>query len=637
MSKKIKRHVNSISLILFVSIITITSVFISKRNFDFIICGIAGLWVFVFFFCFLKFKERILLFWMYITIGVFLIARPFLETLSGIKWWEVGWLQEEAVFIAFIIVALSLVSITIGAMATSFIVKKRGLEIERADSKRKSRTFQDCLQVVAMVMFYCTAVFALIEGLEKVLFVQSHSYLEYYSSFKSHLPWFVSTIASMMKYSMCIFLATFPRKRRAFFVLGIFEITGILDLLVGVRGTIILNSIFILIYYLIRDFMRDREKWFGKIEKCAVAIVTPLALAFMTAYSFIRAGMRVLDINPLRMIKDFFIGQGVTFEVVARGIAAINELPQRIGRNYTFGPFIDYIVHGRIGQVLWGTEALPTENSVVNGTLSNSLAHNLSYITKGEDYLKGEGWGSSFVLENYIDFGYIGVILFSIVLGAMLILVMYLLGKRMLSDTIIFVSLLNIFYIPRAEATGWAMFLVTLQFWVCVAACYLGAYISVKVSLLQNVYQKLKLLPVHDLTIKKRKFTLSLKNKKTKTIFISVLAVILCGIGGLAYYKYHEMQNRLNGTIECTAETPGAEYVDRRVGITVHMEEKGKYQYQFSETVDGKERVVQEYSADNEYSFIAEEVGEYVFYIDVKDEEGNKGVFTYFLEIKEKP
>lgn len=637
MQKISKKSLDHICEILFGVMIILMAVFFYIRNFDFIILGLTGLWLLGLCFCFLKFRERILLFWMYITIGVFLIGRPLLGTVDGEKWWMVEWLEENAVYTALIIITMSIVSITAGGYLVSLFAKRKAIRLRCISDGARNETFRDCLQVVSMLMFYGMAVFALLQGMEKVLFVRSHSYLEYYSSFESQLPWYVSTIASMMKYSMCIFLATFPRKRRAFFVLAIFEITGILDLFVGVRGTIILNSIFILVYYLLRDFMEDHEKWFGKIEKCLVAIGTPLILAFMTAYSLIRSGMRVLEFNPFQMIKDFFVGQGVTFEVVARGIAVLDELPQRAGRNYTFGPFIDYIIHGRIGQVLWGTEALPIENSVENGTLSNSLAHNLSYITKGEAYLKGEGWGSSFVLENYIDFGYVGVIVFSLILGILLVSVMYLLGRRMLSDTIIFVSLLNIFYIPRAEATSWALFMITVQFWLCVAVCYLGTYISVKIPLLQDIYRKVRIAPVYEVKEKNRNGFSWFKSKKAQKVMVIAGIVVLCGISGVSYYVYDKMQNQLKGTIECTAETPGAEYVDRRVGLTVYMEEEGEYQYQFSKTVDGKEQIVQEYSKKNEYSFFAEETGKYTFYVDVKDEEGNTGVLTYHLEIKEKP
>lgn len=92
-------------------------------------------------------------------------------------------------------------------------------------------------------------------------------------------------------------------------------------------------------------------------------------------------------------------------------------------------------------------------------------------------YLSGRGWGSSYLLENYIDFGYMGVFLLSIILGIILIfLVRGFFGKKLIS-IICLVSMMEIYFIPRAEATGWLTFIITFQFWVCIIGCYIGSKI----------------------------------------------------------------------------------------------------------------------------------------------------------------
>ncbi len=620
---------------IFVALLNICAFF--SRNFHFIIISIVILWMLGIIYSCLNFKQYILFFWFQITIGVFILVRPLLLTLQGKTWWKNSQIDENNFYIATLIIFLSVLSLNVGARLFVLISERRKETViltTSIDEKRKEN-FMNYLQVISMLMFYITAVFFCIEGLEKVLYVQKHSYLEFYSDFNSKLPWFVSTIGSMMKYSLCVFLSTKPRKRRAFFVLTIFELSALFDLIIGVRGSIMLNSIFILVYYLIRDYTDGEEKWFGKIEGGLVVIGTPLALAFMTAYSFIRSGQRVLDFNIFRMIRDFFFGQGVTFEVVARGVSVIDQLPQRPGRNYTFGQFIDYIVHGRLGQLLFGTEALPVGNNIINGTQSNSLSHNLAYITKGEAYLRGEGWGSSYVLENYIDFGYFGVILFGLFLGALLIWMMYYWGRHALTDTVILVSLLTIFYIPRAESTSWIMFIITLQFWFCVGCCWLGAFISVKVSVFQKIYSHLKLMPI-PLTDseKNRKHLTIFKSRKVAIVSIVILSLAVVGGAGAGYIM---SKNQLEGIIEASVQTAGAEYEGRRVTLSVEMEEKGEYLYQFSETYNGKENIVQEFSTDNQYVFVTEKIGNHTFYVDVKDNKGRKSTFMYHLEVKKYP
>ena len=85
-----------------------------------------------------------------------------------------------------------------------------------------------------------------------------------------------------MKYSLCVFLATFPSKKRAFTPLFLFELSAIPELLIGVRNPIMLNSIFIFLYYIMRDIYEKRQKWIGKIEKVILVISIPTSLIFMT-------------------------------------------------------------------------------------------------------------------------------------------------------------------------------------------------------------------------------------------------------------------------------------------------------------------------------------------------------------------
>lgn len=42
--------------------------------------------------------------------------------------------------------------------------------------------------------------------------------------------------------------------------------------------------------------------------------------------------------------------------------------------------------------------------------ISNSLAHNLAYVYRKDEYLAGNGNGSSYLLEIFADYGYIGVL-----------------------------------------------------------------------------------------------------------------------------------------------------------------------------------------------------------------------------------
>lgn len=438
-------------------------------------------------------KSRVLFLMLHITIFTFIISRPFIGMLRGEKWWMSSSQMAENIYFSVNIVFISMLFLYVGAeIAKKLIPFVEGREQRE---KEKGGRFFGNLQAVSMAVFYVTMCFFLIQEGEKLFYMHGRNYVEYYTGFHSQMPGIFYTIASFMRYSLCIFLATLPSKKRAFVPLALFELSAIPELIIGVRNPIMLNSIFIFLYYFIRDILGDKKKWIGKFEKIVLVIAIPCSLCFMTVYAYIRSGAAIVKTSFLRLLMEFFYGQGVTFNVLGIAYGHRMNLPERAWRNYTFGGMIDYIVHGRIGQLLFGTEALPEGNNWSNGRLSNNLSHNLSYLVRKDSYLNGQGWGSSYMLENYIDFGYIGLILFNLVLGILLVYMLKRFGRNTLLDTIVLLSMTTIFFIPRAEATGWLSFIVTVQFWACIAACYLGAYICDKNVLLQKVLTVLHLYP----------------------------------------------------------------------------------------------------------------------------------------------
>ncbi len=468
----------------------------SMKNFNILCVSMMLLLIHNIIYAFEKVKDRIVFLMFHITIFTFLISRPFIGMLRGEKWWLESSQAAENIYFSINVILLSLLFLYLGAVIGQYVYKKN--DRQNYDSKEKIQKkvqFRNNLQVVAMIVFYVTMCFFLIQEGEKLLYMQGRSYVEYYTGFRSQLPAIFYTIASFMRYSLCVFLATFPSKKRAFIPLFLFELSAIPELLIGVRNPIMLNSVFIFLYYIIRDIYEKRQRWIGKIEKVILMISIPASLVFMTAYSYIRVGAEVAQKNIFKLFFDFFYGQGVTFNVLGIAYGYRNNLPERAWRNYTFGGMIDYIVHGRIGQMLFGTDPLPEGNNWTNGTLSNNFSHNFSYLVRKKDYLNGQGWGSSYMIETYIDFGYVGLVIFNLILGILLIYMLKRFGKNILLDTIFLLSLTTIFLIPRAEATGWISFIITAQFWACILACYLGAYICMKCKWMQKIIKWLHLYP----------------------------------------------------------------------------------------------------------------------------------------------
>lgn len=66
-----------------------------------------------------------------------------------------------------------------------------------------------------------------------------------------------------------------------------------------------LSLLFVLSYYLLRDYLVDDKKWIGKIEKGLLAICAPALIIFMGVYAYIRSGLKIVTGNFLTLIADF--------------------------------------------------------------------------------------------------------------------------------------------------------------------------------------------------------------------------------------------------------------------------------------------------------------------------------------------
>ena len=475
-SKKWNWYVRIVCVALF---IIIGAAGLWQKSYNVIYGGIFCLFLHNIFLAFENIRTRIYFFIMHFTFFVFYMTSPLISIMRGKVWWE----YRDGPDFALTAMTISLIFMAIGAWAAEKIAgKKREWFLPKKEEKRKLFTheFYKKLQTAALLVFCVSWAFYLGQQLEKLFFLHDKTYLDYYTQFQSTMPLIVTVIASFMKYSLCIFLATFPSKKKAFVPLGMFLVSAVPELLIGLRNPIVLNALFIFLYYFVRDVLEDREKWIGRFERIALIIMCPASILGLSAITYLRSARSVTQKSVFELFVNFFNGQGVSFRVLCEGHWAIPQLPDHPFRNYTFGGILDYFQHGTIAQKLFGAKALPSGNNLINATEGNSLAHHISYITKGDKYLKGRGWGSSYLLETYVDFGYVGVAVFSLILGLLLVLAIYMWRKTNFCRIVILLSSMTIFFIPRAEATGWMMFLLTLQFWLCMIGCYGLAWLWMK-------------------------------------------------------------------------------------------------------------------------------------------------------------
>ena len=446
------------------------------QNYEMMLISVFLLWINNMVFAVENWKERFIFFWFHAMIFMFLLSRPVISVFKGYEW---KLYTDEAMQFSFLSLWITMIFMLLGAIMCEEYRKtkmKRGayVLIKETDVKRNAReSFQESLQIVSLIIYIISFCAYMYLQMEKFFFMQGKIYYEFYTNFESQAPYLIHLIASFRTYSLTVFLSTAPKKRISFIVLGTFLLSDFPVLLYGKRSLILLEALFILVYYILRDGMDKKEKWIGKFEKICIFIGGPFVILVMGAMNYLRDGISVA-VNVGDLFLDFLYKQGVSFKSLNLGYESIPFLPDRPFRNYTFGGIIDYFTHGNIAQQFFNAKPLGEGNNLAWALESNSFAHNMSYIAM-DNYLEGHGLGSSYLLELYTDYGYIGVLLFSLLLGALMIWFVHVMRKMNFGSMIVLMIIMNFFFMPRGEATGAINFLFYMQFWAAILICYGGA------------------------------------------------------------------------------------------------------------------------------------------------------------------
>lgn len=395
-------------------------------------------------------------------IFVFILSRPIISMFQGNEWWYLG---EENEKWSLISIYISLIGLQIGRIFGKKIIKSSNKDKKKNKIQEQIHKNINIISRCSLILFIISFVSEIIIQIDKLIFMQGRNYVEYYTSYVSNVPSIITSIANMMIIFLITYLMTKPTKKMTYFTLFLYILTKIPMLIIGERGSTITAIIFAFVYIWYRN-SENQEKWINNRMKIAIVIIVPLAIIALGAYNYTRSEEALPSYNPFSIIVDFFYKQGVTFDVLNIGHGALDKLPNKQSKNYTFGGFIDYIRYNGITCKLLKTQALKSGNNIRRATESNSFAHAMSYTTRGQEYLDGHGWGSSYLLETYADYGYIGIIVYSVIIGIFLINIEKLIDRQDIFSIITLYCLTSIYLVPRAEALGFINFIIEIHFWM---------------------------------------------------------------------------------------------------------------------------------------------------------------------------
>lgn len=330
---------------------------------------------------------------------------------------------------------------------------------------------------VGVLMVAVTTPARLVYVVDVARFVRQEGFYELYEGGERamSIPGFVGTLGQMNDVAVMAVLATRPGPRLTWLVLGLYLLDGAASLATLSRATFFLNVLLVVVYLAYRQTTRtpDEPHWL----RPWAALTGVAAVPFLATVSQVLVAQRGrssgADLGG--PVREFLHAQGVSVNVIAFTEQFADQIPE--GRWYSLGPLIEFARYRVLG--IFTGETQLTGNNAQRALEGNLFSHTVSYLAIPDVYVRGSGYGSSFVAELYLDLGYPGVFAGSMVIGALTALFTAMLGWGLVSRLVALLMIRQLFFIPRASFTGFLVNAFDLHNMVALAALAVGAWLLV--------------------------------------------------------------------------------------------------------------------------------------------------------------
>lgn len=434
-------------------------------------------------------RERIIFFIFQITFFTFLVGRLLIYYIfPDNNLFIFGFdFSDEMMRHILISIFISLIFVRLGYVLTETFSNKINLKVSDYETP-----YNKSIKRIARVLMYLTLLPQLIILIEKAMLVQQLGYEAYYTDYVSELPFIIIKLGLLYEPMTYLFLATMPSKKECKLPLIIFFIVGCFSLGYGQRNGFLLSSIFILIYLFVRDQINSCGKiWFKRKYVFSLIVLIPFLFTFLLAFGSYRSGQKFESASLVDNAALFFFSQGNSASLIGFAKEHENEIPEN--KFYSFGPAISFLKENAVAKVFFDVPQYGkmTPELAMDG---HAFSYMISYLQNPGFYMQGGGLGSCYIAELWVDFGYIGIILGSLVFGILMALFISFCKKNVWLTTIAFSGALMIIYAPRAEFTGFLQILLSFGNLLTFILIYFMAknYQALKSQILNINHSKMK-------------------------------------------------------------------------------------------------------------------------------------------------
>ena len=395
--------------------------------------------------CLKDWKKKILLLAFLLAIFLFILGNPTITILLGKEFNKIY--SKENINFGFYCLYASL----FGLFISNFLHDYKNIKYKKdKDFFRFSFDINFIKKVVILPILALSGMSLLLLGIEEIVFISNHTYVDFYAKFSSQLPIFIRMFVQFWLISVCFYLATKPKMKNAVLILCINLLLNVPSFIVGMRSPLMINVAFMLIYITIR-YIQANKKFNIKFIIVGVCLV-PILMVGLSVYGSSRNGKINGDVFE-EPITKFLIDQGHMFDIIADSKDLLPSLPNNGLINYVIGPVYDTVTNNPITRKIFGIPNIGNQNETTL-KYSHNMKMQLSFLFYGDDFFNGLGVGTSYILETYVTFGYLGILLWSMLIAFFCNYANWSLKypSKLVCNGILLLVLSQYLYTPRANA-----------------------------------------------------------------------------------------------------------------------------------------------------------------------------------------
>lgn len=376
---------------------------------------------------------------------------------------------------------ISMLIALIGVWLSFHIFNYNNRTVIKSNLNKNKIIYYSFIRKYSLICFYAVYPLAMAVNLFIAYFVIEYGYAAKFTDFRSLIEnspvlYTFTKIELLLPTAFCIYMATLPSKEKFLKLVKSYFIYLLLTLASGGRGDFILGILLIAIFMVFMQQIEPNTIWINKKKLKYVVLFIPIVAIGGSFINSVRFGDDTDDFSLIDAFSDFFYNQGVTGNALKHGYQYESYIPKQ--RDYYTFEFL----HTGIPARLLGNEVYQG-NTIEHATKGGSFTHAIGYTVMGKEYLLGRGTGTCYIAELYYDFGYIGILIGSMVYGYIFSLINNFKTTGVFKRSIVFIVITKLLWAPRGGYSGFLSFIfapTTIGLLLIVFVCAHISYIKYK-------------------------------------------------------------------------------------------------------------------------------------------------------------